>query len=114
MRSTPGGGSTLGVALDVYHCWWDPALDLSIAAAGELRRLLAYHVCDWLRHTSDPLLDRGMMGDGVANLHAIRSAVERAGYNGMIEVEIFSAQNWWQRDPDEVLAVCSERLQSVC
>ncbi|WP_112175193.1 sugar phosphate isomerase/epimerase family protein [Paraburkholderia unamae] len=108
------GGDTLGVALDVYHCWWDPALDASIADAGPARRLLAYHVCDWLRQTRDPLLDRGMMGDGVADLRAIRAAVERAGYAGMVEVEIFSAQNWWRRDPDEVLAICAERLQTVC
>lgn len=108
------GGDTLGVALDVYHCWWDPALDVAIADAGRARRLLAYHVCDWLRQTSDPLLDRGMMGDGVADLQAIRSAVERAGYTSKVEVEIFSAENWWRRDPDEVLGVCAERLQTVC
>jgi hypothetical protein len=29
-------------------------------------------------------------------------------------VEIFSAGNWWRRDPDEVLVTCRERHQSCC
>jgi hypothetical protein len=29
-------------------------------------------------------------------------------------VEIFSANNWWRRDPDEVLATCKERHQRYC
>ncbi|SAK93673.1 sugar phosphate isomerase/epimerase family protein [Caballeronia ptereochthonis] len=110
----PGGSGFLGVAVDVYHCWWDPALQASIAAAGGADRILAYHVCDWLRETRDLLLDRGMMGDGVVDLSAMREGVEGAGYDGLVEVEIFSKENWWRRDPDEVLRVCAERLQTVC
>ncbi|RUW95236.1 sugar phosphate isomerase/epimerase, partial [Mesorhizobium sp. M2A.F.Ca.ET.037.01.1.1] len=60
------------------------------------------------------LLDRGMMGDGVADLKAIRAAVEAAGYDGPCEVEVFSAQNWWKRDPGDVLDACVERFRSVC
>jgi sugar phosphate isomerase/epimerase len=104
----------LGVAVDAYHCWWDPALHASIAAAGQANRMFAYHVCDWLRETRDLLLDRGMMGDGVVDLPAMRESVERAGYEGLVEVEIFSKENWWRRDPDEVLRICAERLQTVC
>ena len=37
--------------------------------------------------------------------------VEAAGYTGHCEVEILSANNWWKRDPDEVLRVCIERHQ---
>lgn len=106
------GGLRLGVAVDAYHVWWDPLLAPSIAAAGP--RILAFHVCDWLRHTQEPLLDRGMMGDGVADLKGIRAAVEDAGYSGPCEVEIFSAADWWLRDPDEVLDVMVERFRAVC
>jgi sugar phosphate isomerase/epimerase len=60
------------------------------------------------------LLDRGMMGDGVADLRAIRAAVEGAGYRGRCEVEIFSAANWWQRDPGEVLDIAAARFATVC
>jgi len=110
----PGHAGHLGVALDVYHCWWDPALRASIARAGQDERLLAFHVCDWLRDTRDLLLDRGMMGDGVVDLSGMRSSVEQAGYDGLVEVEIFSKENWWRRDPGEVLRMCADRLQTVC
>jgi sugar phosphate isomerase/epimerase len=104
-------GEGTGVAVDVYHVWWDPDLTAQIARAG--RRILAYHVNDWLVPTTDLLLDRGMMGDGVIDLRAVRALVEAAGYRGHCEVEILSANNWWQRDPDEVLRVCIERHQTV-
>ena len=60
------------------------------------------------------LLDRGMMGDGVADLRAIRQAVEAAGYRGPCEVEVFSARNWWRRDPGEVLDEIVNRFRQVC
>jgi sugar phosphate isomerase/epimerase len=102
-------GDGLGVAIDVYHVWWDPALPREIARAG--KRILGYHVCDWLVPTRDLLLDRGMMGDGVIDLKGIRKMVEDAGYDAPIDVEIFSAENWWKRDPDEVLRICAERFR---
>ncbi|MDE1951059.1 MAG: sugar phosphate isomerase/epimerase [Burkholderiales bacterium] len=107
-----GGPPCIGIALDAYHVWWDPALSASIARAGP--HLLALHVCDWLRTTRDPLLDRGMMGDGVIDLRALRAAAEATGFAGPVEVEIFSQADWWTRDPDDVLATCSERLQRFC
>ncbi|MDF1586107.1 sugar phosphate isomerase/epimerase family protein [Marinimicrococcus flavescens] len=107
-------GAGTGVAVDVYHVWWDPRIEAEIARAGEAGRLLALHVCDWLVPTRDMLLDRGMMGDGVADIRRLRGLAEAAGYDGMIEVEIFSAGNWWRRPPEEVLAVCAERFASVC
>lgn len=103
----------VGIAVDVYHVWWDTNLADSLKEAGS-HRLLGYHLCDWLEDTGDMLLDRGMMGDGVADLKAIRGAVEAAGYAGACEVEIFSAKDWWQRDPAEVLDVTIDRFKSVC
>ena len=106
------GGRALGVAVDVYHTWWDPDLYASIARAGRDHRLLAYHVCDWLVPTKDMLNDRGMMGDGVIDLRRIRNAVEDAGYTGLIEAEIFS-DYWWAQPIDHVLATCVERYRTV-
>ncbi|MEM8950440.1 MAG: sugar phosphate isomerase/epimerase family protein [Pseudomonadota bacterium] len=103
----------VGVAVDVYHVWWDTDLAESLKEAGS-RRLLGYHLCDWLEDTRDMLLDRGMMGDGVADLTAIRQAVEAAGYDGPCEVEIFSAETWWKRDPADVLDTMIERFRKVC
>ena len=101
----------LGVALDVYHVWWDPKLERQIKRAG--RRILAYHICDWLVPTRDLLNDRGMMGDGVIDLPRIRGWVEGAGYSGFHEVEIFSELDWWQRDPDDVLRTIKERYKQT-
>ena len=100
-----------GAAIQTYLVWGDPHLARLAARAG--RNVLAYHVNDWLVPTTDLLLDRGMMGDGVIDLRAIRAMVENAGYRGHCEVEILSAENWWKRDPDEVLRVCIERHRTV-
>jgi sugar phosphate isomerase/epimerase len=104
-------GEGAGVVVDTYHVWWDPDLEREIARAG--KKILAYHVNDWLVPTRDLLLDRGMMGDGVIDLRSIRAMVERAGYRGHCEVEILSAKNWWKWDPAKVLRVCIERHQTV-
>jgi sugar phosphate isomerase/epimerase len=108
-----GAGGALGVAVDVYHVWWDPALKAHIERAGD-KRLLAFHVCDWLVPTIDLLNDRGMMGDGVIDIPLIRSWMEAAGYRGFHEVEIFSARNWWKREPDDVLATLKRRHAEFC
>ena len=108
----PENSGALGVAVDLYHTWWDPKLHGQIQRAGS-RRLLAFHVCDWLTPTTDLLLDRGMMGDGVIDIRKVRGWMEGAGYAGFSEVEIFSANNWWKRPGDEVLATCIERHRTV-
>jgi len=107
------GDDGLGIALDLYHTWWDPALGEQIRRAGR-KRLLAFHICDWLVPTQDLLLDRGMMGDGVIDIRHWREAVEAVGYDGFHEVEIFSAGTWWKKSADEVLATCKTRHQECC
>jgi sugar phosphate isomerase/epimerase len=101
---------SLGVCLDVYHVWWDPNLKRDIARAGLEKRIFGFHVCDWLVPTDDVLNDRGMMGDGVIDIPSIRAEIETAGYQGLVEVEIFSEKNWWKRPVAEILKVCAERL----
>jgi sugar phosphate isomerase/epimerase len=107
-------GEGVGVAIDVYHVWWDPELHTQIARAGAAGQILAHHICDWLVPTKDMLLDRGMMGDGVIDLKKIRQAIEAAGFKGPQEVEIFSRDNWWKRPGDEVIATCAERYEACC
>lgn len=107
------GARNVGIAVDVYHVWWDRTLTQSLAAARG--RVLGFHICDWLENTRHMLLDRGMMGDGVADLRAIRHAVEdEAGYSGLCEVEVFSAEDWWKRDPEDVLDVIMDRFRRHC
>ena len=104
-------GDGIGVAVDIYHVWWDPDLEAQIKRARD--RVLAYHVCDWLVPTNDLLLDRGMMGDGIVDIPKITSWIDEIGYDGLIEVEIFSAENWWKRPGDEVIRTCQERIRTA-
>lgn len=108
----PDATGALGVALDVYHIWWDPELEAQIRRCGRAR-LLAFHICDWLKATRDLLLDRGMMGDGVIDIPKIRGWVEAQGYGGYNEVEIFSSEDWWQRPGEDVIRTCIERHARV-
>jgi sugar phosphate isomerase/epimerase len=87
----------VGVAVDVYHLWWDPDLRTQIIRCGKNNNLLAFHICDWLTPTRHLLLDRGLMGDGCINIKQIRGWVEEAGFDGFNEVEIFS-ESWWSED----------------
>ncbi|MDR1935568.1 MAG: sugar phosphate isomerase/epimerase [Candidatus Accumulibacter sp.] len=106
-RLDPRQSKMLGVAVDLYHVWWDPKLEAQIARAGR-SRLLAYHVCDWLLPTRDLVNDRGMMGDGVIELRKCRAWMESAGYAGFSEVEIFS-DHWWKQPGEQVLDTCVQR-----
>jgi sugar phosphate isomerase/epimerase len=92
----------VGVAVDIYHVWWDPSLEKEIKRSGKNGNLLAFHVCDWKVPTTDLLLDRGLMGEGCIPIKQIRAWVEETGFNGFIEVEIFS-NAWWKQDQSEFL-----------
>jgi sugar phosphate isomerase/epimerase len=84
----------VGIAIDVYHVWWDDRLESEIAACGEEKRLFAFHMCDWKTPTTDMLNDRGLMGEGCIPIRRIRGWVERAGFSGFNEVEVFSQRRW--------------------
>lgn len=92
----------VGIAVDVYHLWWDPSLEKEIARCGKNENLLAFHTCDWKTPTTDLLNDRGLMGEGCINIKQIRGWVENAGFNGFNEVEIFSA-GYWSEDQSSFL-----------
>lgn len=94
------GNDFVGVAIDVYHVWWDSFLRAEIQRAG--RSIFAFHVCDWRTPTRDILNDRAMMGQGCINIREIRGWVEQAGFTGPIEVEIFSDE-FWEKDQTNLL-----------
>ncbi len=97
----------VGVAIDVYHLWWDSDLEDQIARTGRARRLFAFHVCDWKSPTLDILNDRGLMGEGCIDIRNIRGWVEQTGFNGFNEVEIFS-NIYWEMDQGEFLEQIKE------
>lgn len=92
----------VGVAVDVYHLWWDPTLQTEIGRCAAQNHLFAFHVCDWNVPTIDFLNDRGLMGEGCINIPEIRSWVEDTGFKGYNEVEIFS-DKFWATDQKEYL-----------
>ncbi len=92
----------VGVAVDVYHVWWDPHLPKEIERCASRGNLFAFHVCDWRNPTRDFLNDRELMGRGCIDVPSIRATVESHGFDGFIEVEIFS-QAYWQEDQGRFL-----------
>ena len=89
-----GSPAGVGIAVDVYHVWWDPELKAMIDLAGHTGRLHAFHICDWRTPTTDLLNDRGLMGEGCIDISEISRWVDDTGFSGMREVEIFSNRLW--------------------
>lgn len=103
----------VGVVVDTFHVWWDPELRNQIQQAGGEGRISSYQVCDWLvPMESDPLLSRGMMGDGVIDFDTIGQWVRAAGYRGDVEVEIFN-QEVWSTDGDQVIETMKARYRDL-
>ncbi len=101
---------SLGLAVDVYHVWWDPELEAQIARSGRTGALMAFHVCDWKTPVLDILEDRGLMGEGCVDIPRIRGWVEEAGFKGFVEVEIFS-RRFWAMDQDRYLGMILDALR---
>lgn len=108
-----GSPAEVGIALDVYHTWWDAALEQEIQRAGAAGRLLAWHVCDWRTPTEDLLNDRGLMGEGCIPLKQIKQWVTAAGFAGFDECEIFSTKRWAQ-DQEGYLSEITAAYQKFC
>ena len=111
--ASPHPAHAVGVVVDTFHVWWDPELCNVIREAGEGGRISSYQVCDWLvPMATDPLLSRGMMGDGVIDFDTIGTWVRVAGYRGDVEVEIFN-QEVWSTDGHEVIETMKQRYRDV-
>ena len=107
------GSDAVGVIVDTYHVWWDPALEASIARAGESGRLFSYQVCDWnLPLAANPLFSRGYMGDGFIDFPSITRMVKAAGYTGDIEVEIFH-EDVWATPAHEAIGIVKDRYEEL-
>ena len=101
----------VGIAVDVYHLWWDPDLENQVKRCGKNGHLAAFHICDWKTPTLDMLNDRGLMGEGCIDIRQIRGWVEAAGFEGFNEVEIFST-SYWQQDQNLFLDKIKEAYVS--
>ncbi|MEC7862896.1 MAG: sugar phosphate isomerase/epimerase family protein [Verrucomicrobiota bacterium] len=93
---------SIGIAVDVYHTWWDEHLKNQIERSARNGNLTAFHVCDWLSPMQDTLNDRGLMGEGCIDVNEISEWIDSTGFGGFHEVEIFS-NRWWDSDQSEYL-----------
>jgi sugar phosphate isomerase/epimerase len=96
--------ASAGVVVDAYHVWWDPEILSEIERARG--KIVGFHVSDWPVPLPGILMGRAMMGEGVIELRQLRQAVDKTGYDGPIEVEIFNEDVWKSVD-DRLL----ERIQ---
>ncbi|MGU3653066.1 sugar phosphate isomerase/epimerase family protein [Mycolicibacterium sp. A43C] len=111
--AAPHPPESVGVVVDTFHLWWDPELAQRVAQAGAQGRISSYQICDWLvPMTPDPLVSRGMMGDGVIDFGAITAMVAAAGYAGDVEVEIFN-EAVWATDGHAVLETMKSRYRDM-
>jgi sugar phosphate isomerase/epimerase len=111
--AAPHPADAVGVVVDTFHVWWDPALAAGIAAAGAQGRISSFQVCDWLvPMAADPLVSRGMMGEGVIDFAAVTKLVAAAGYDGDVEVEIFN-EDVWVTDGHTVIETMKQRYRDL-
>jgi sugar phosphate isomerase/epimerase len=93
----------VGVAVDTYHLWWDDQVWAQLARAGADGRIACFQVADWITPLpAGVLLGRGLPGTGCVELRRFREAVDAAGYDGPIEVEVFH-EDVWSRPGEDVL-----------
>ncbi|WP_125773224.1 sugar phosphate isomerase/epimerase family protein [Antribacter gilvus] len=112
--AAPFPAAAVGVVVDTYHVWWDPALESSIQRAGAEGRIASYQVCDWiLPLAADPLLSRGHVGDGYVDFATITRWVAAAGYTGDIETEIFNEEIWAAPAADTAATVLARYEEHV-
>ncbi|MEQ9261394.1 MAG: sugar phosphate isomerase/epimerase family protein [Roseovarius sp.] len=100
-------GHMAAMVPDIYHCWWDPEF-LPALAATHPRRIATFHLCDWLADTRN-FQDRGMVGDGVADIDGALATLAATGYDGDFELELFSSLDWWQRPAEDTVRIAMER-----
>ena len=101
--ATPFEPDAVGVVVDTYHVWWDDRVWEAIRRAGAERRIACFQVADWVTPLPEGvLLGRGLPGEGCVELRRFREAVDRAGYTGPVEVEVFHS-DLWARPGREIL-----------
>jgi sugar phosphate isomerase/epimerase len=101
-------GADVGLVFDTWHLWDTPDLDEEIALHGD--RFVAVQVNDW-REPTRSWCDRVLPGDGVIDLGPILDAVERTGWAGCYDLEVFSddgmfghafEDSLWKLPPEEL------------
>jgi sugar phosphate isomerase/epimerase len=77
----------LGIQFDSWHVW--NTADVVREIERLAHRFVGVHIADW-REPTRGWADRVLPGDGVADLSALLGTLERAGWDGFYDLEIFS------------------------
>ena len=77
----------LGIQFDSWHVWNTPAVVEDIERYAEL--FVGVHIADWGEGTRG-WCDRILPGEGVSDLPQILGALDRVGWDGYYDLEIFS------------------------
>ena len=110
------GSRALGIQFDTWHLWNTPELPAEIEE--HAHRFVGVHVSDW-REPTRGWADRVLPGDGAAGVPAILGALDRAGWGGFYDLEIFSdngafgaayPDSLWDVSPTDLAARARERF----
>ena len=86
------GSPAVGIQFDVWHLWNTP--DLLDEIEREAHRFVGVHINDY-RSPTRGFADRVLPGDGVADVASILRALDRAGWSGYYDLEVFSDNGAW-------------------
>lgn len=102
-----GVADSVGLLFDTWHLW-DSELEVDLEA--HAHRLVGVHVCD-VRDPTRSFADRLLPGDGVADVPRLLGLVDRAGWDGFYELEIFSDNGaFGHAHPDSLWDVPADEL----
>ena len=110
------GEPDVGVLFDVWHLWDTPDVKEVLAANVDL--VYGVHVDDW-RDPTRSWADRVLPGDGIADAPGLLAVLREGGYDGWLELEIFSddglmeddfPDSLWRGDPVELIRRGRERV----
>jgi sugar phosphate isomerase/epimerase len=100
----------VGVMLDTYHVWDTPTIFADILV--EIDRITGVHVGD--RPGEPERTDRVLPGEGSSRTQELVVALERAGWKGFYDVEIFSEpERLWALPADEVARRCYAAMRNL-
>ena len=108
------GRPSIGIMFDTYHVWDTPTVLDDIER--HVARFTGVHIADW-RDPPRSANDRALPGEGVANLNELVGALDRAGWDGPYDVEIFSdtelPDSLWGLSADELARRARQAFERV-
>jgi sugar phosphate isomerase/epimerase len=112
-------GGELGIVYDMWHMWNTPDILPMTERYGSL--VTGVHVCDHREPTRSPM-DRVLPGDGTIDMPAMVAALEKGGFTGWWDLEIFSddgrdgndfPDSIWKRPPGEWVREGKEKFDRI-